>query len=355
MFKHGTVLCLIASMWFLGSCETLVTAYLVNELLNDKAPAHQWAGTVRDTSGQPVPGVKVTVQAEVEGGDDFLQYSDTTDEKGEYSVKWRWHAEVFYTLRVTKDGVVFSEQYFGTVQSEDIETDIVVQGSVSAEISGMVTDWQGDPLEGVVVIGASAPEIGSSPSIMLDTEGETQYFVTSESGIYTIEGSVGRFGIICAYHPDHGFAYAYAEDDDEDGSIALNLAMGLAGNHTVSVQVVDGSAIPVANQVLPPSRQFRLRLEQPWNLGATIDGVVTDNELFPGLVGLPSAGHPSTMAITVQSTGSSGIADADEVMPGGVYELKLLNILDDNPATALVTSPNPLVLHADDTVVVRVN
>jgi len=355
MLKHGAILGLLACLWLAAGCETLVTAYLINELLNDEAPAHQWSGTVRDTSGQPVSDVTVEVKAELQGDADFLRYTDTTDQDGEYSIKWRWHQDVVYKLRVVKDGVLFAEENFGHVESKDQHTDLVVQGSVSAELSGMIRDWQGDPLEGVVVVGASATALDATPSVLLDGQGETTYYVTSESGIYTLEGSVGRYGIVCAYHPDHGFAYAYAEDSDEDGSIALNINMGDSGEYTVEVQVVDGAAVPVANQVLPASRQFRLRLEQPWNLGTVVDGVVADHGLFPGLVGQPSDGHPDTTAITIQSTGDDGIADSSEELPGGVYQLKLLNVHNDDPATALVTSASPLVLHMDDVVVVRVN
>lgn len=355
MLKYGALLGLLASLWMLAGCETLVTAYLINQLLNDNAPAHSWSGTVRDTSGQPVSGLTVEVRAEVEGQADFMKYTDTTGDDGTYSIKWRWNQQVLYTLRVLNNGVVFYEQSFGHIESRDMETDLVVQGSVSAEISGMIADWKGDPLEGVVVIGASASELGGTPTVLLDGDGNTAYYLTGESGIYKLEGSIARYGIALAYHPDHGFAYGYAEDSDEDGSIAINISMGDSGNYNVRVQVVDGSAAPVANQVLPASRQFRLRLEQPWNLGPAVDDVVANNDLFPGLVGLPSASHPSNLAITVQSTGADGLSDSDEVLPGGVYQLNLLNVNDDQPATALVTSGNPLVLHEDAVVVVRVN
>lgn len=355
MHRRTILVAAICSLWLLASCETLVTAYLINELLNDKAPAHQWSGTVKDSAGQPVVGIKVEVRATVEGDTDVVDYDDITDENGEYSIKWRWNEDVNYRVVVIKDNVVFAEQYYGSVGSEDQETDFIVQGSVTAQISGMITDWEDEPLEDAVVIAASATGLDATPSILLDGEGNTAYYQTTDSGIYTLDGSVSSYAIVCAYHPDHGFAYAYAQDEDDDGEIALNIQMGEAGEFLVQAQVVDNTSAPVVDQVLPASRQFRLRLKQPWNLSAAVDAVVSDNTLFPGLVGDPSDSHPSTVGITVQSTGANGIADSNEQIAGGVYELELLNVQDDNLATALVTSANPLVLYENSIVIVRVN
>ena len=86
-----------------------------------------------------------------------------------------------------------------------------------------------------------------------------------------------------------------------------------------------------------------------------VDDVVADEGLFPGLVGSPSASHPATVTLTVQATGANGIAENAAEVRGGTYDLTLLRVPDDNPATALVQSDNPLVLYADTTVIVRVN
>jgi hypothetical protein len=355
MRRFSTIAAVVAMLWLLTGCSTVLTALLVNELLNDEAPKRTWSGTVRDTTGEPVGGMLVEVRAELQGDDDLLHFSDTTDMDGEYRVGYRWHKDVNYGIRVVHEGVVFAEEQFGNIELKDMETVFIIQGAVSIELAGVVTDWDNNPLEGVLVIGASASSLTGSPSVMLDGDGETRHYITAESGIYTIEGSVARYGIVCAYHPNHGFAYAYGEDDDSDGSIALNIKMGEAGIHDVDVQVVDGLGTPIALQVLPADRQFRLRMSQPWNLGIVVDDVVEQNELFQGLVGDPSDGHPETVTITVQAAGLNGIAENSEQVPGGLYELSLLNVQNDTPATALVNSDNPLALHEDAIVVVRVN
>ena len=345
----------MAGIVLLCSCETLVTAYLISELLDDEAPAYRWTGTVRDSTNTPVAGVEVQVRAEYEGDSNVIKFDEDTDENGEYDIKWRYHSDVTYSIRVQSGGTILAEESYGAVEKGDRETDFVIQGSTTTELSGMVSDINGDPLEDVLVIGASALTMDATPSVVLDNDGETEYYVTTASGVYNIEGAVSRYGIVCCYHPDHGFAYAWGEDSDDDGAIPLNITMGEAGDYRVQVQVVDGTASPIAMQVLPASRQFRLRLTQPWNLGAVIDNIVAEQALFPGLVGEPSDGHPETVTIDVQATGLAGIAEGALDVPGGVYELELLNISNDDAATALVTSDDPLVLADDAVVVVRVN
>ncbi|MCH7472268.1 carboxypeptidase regulatory-like domain-containing protein [bacterium] len=338
-----------------SSCSTLIAAYLINELLNDSAPRRTWSGSVSDTSGQPVGGVTVKVLAEVEGDDNIAVYDDETNVDGKYSIRFSWARQVEFTVRVVHEGVVFSELYFGKIDLDNQVTDFVIQSAISTELSGVVYDFNGDPVEGALVIGASASSLGATPKVLLNQSGDTQYEVTNESGVFQLEGSVARYGIACAYHPDHGFAYSSGEDDDSDGSIALNIDMGAAGSYRIRVQVLDGTGAPIPQQVLPPARQFRLRLHAPFNLGGAIDDLVSDVGLFPGLVGNPSDSHPATVTITVQATGTGGFAEDEPMVDGGNYELSLLNVEDDDPATALVTSSNPLVLFQNTTVVVRVN
>jgi len=70
---------------------------------------------------------------------------------------------------------------------------------------------------------------------------------------------------------------------------------------------------------------------------------------------VPSDYHPVSVTIDVQATSLSGIAEGEDNVQGGVYQLSLLNIASDEPATALVVGDNPLVLSEDATVVVKVN
>lgn len=346
---------ILAAGLALAGCSTIVTALLINELLNDEAPKRTWTGTVTDTTGEPVGGLLVQVRAEIEGDDDILSFSDTTGLDGKYQIGYRWHKEVEYTVRVVFDSVVFAEEFIGQIELKDQVTDFVIQGAVSTALSGVVRDHLGDPIKGVVVIGASAAALDDTPVAILDSEGELQFALTGDSGVYEIEGSVGKYGIACAFHPDHGFAYAFDEDDDANGSIPLNIDMGAPGTYEVSVQVVDGTVAPLANQVLSADRRFRLRLYQPFNLGSIVDQVVADQGLFPGLVGDPSGLHQSTVTISVLSTGDDGIAQLSEDATGGNYSIELLEVDSDEPATALVLSETPLVLFEDTAVVVRVN
>jgi len=226
---------------------------------------------------------------------------------------------------------------------------------VSTSLSGVVRDHLGDPIKGALVVGASAASLDDTPVAILDKDGNPAFVVTNDSGVFDIQGAVGKYGIACAFHPDHGFSYAYAEDADANGSIPLNIDMGAPGTYNVKVKVVDGTLTPLANQVLSADRRFRLRLYQPFNLGSIVDQVVADESLFPGLVGDPSELHQSNVTINVLSTGDDGIAQLNEDAVGGNYSIELLKVESDDPATALVVSETPLVLYKDTTVVVRVN
>jgi len=353
--RHTAIALLGGILLWASGCSTIVTALLIKELLDEKAPRRTWSGTVRDSAGLPVGGVLVQLRAEVEGDNDIVTFSDTTDLDGEYAIKFRWNKEVDYVIRVVHEGVVFAEENYGAIELSDQTTDFIIQGAVTTSLAGMVRGHDGSPLEGVLLVAATASGLGATPIVLLDDEAQPRYYITNDSGVFDIEGAVSRYGVICAYHPTYGFAYAYAEDDDKDGSIPLNIDMGLAGTYEVHVQVVDGLGTPVANTILAPSRQFRLRFSQPWNLGTVVDQVVSEQALFQGLVGNPSDNHPSTETIIVQATGANGIAENSEQISGGNYALSLLNINDDEPATALVTSENPLILHENTTVTVRVN
>jgi len=337
------------------SCETVVATLLVRELLNDEAPKRKWTGKVVDTSGNAVGGVIVQVRAEVNGDDDLLSFSDETNNLGEFEIGYRWHKSVVYTIRVVFEGQTLAEKNEGQIELKDQETDFVLQGTLSSEISGVVSGPDGQPLKGVLVIAASASQLGGVPSPFLSDLSQPRYVITGDAGIFQLQGAIGAYGIVCAFHPEYGFAYNYDQDHDANGSLALNLNMGRKGNHEVKVQVRNGNDEPVALQVLDPDRRFRLRLYEPWNLATTIDEVVSLNELFPGLVGDPSDQHPETVTILVQSTDAEGYGETTQFIPGSNYYLQLLRVENDQQATALIQSENPLALSDDDVVIVRVN
>ncbi|MEZ5339625.1 MAG: carboxypeptidase-like regulatory domain-containing protein [bacterium] len=337
------------------SCETVVAGLLVRELLNDEAPKRKWTGRVVDTKGEAVGGVVVQVRAEVNGDNDLLTFSDETDNSGEYEIGYRWHKDVNYSIRVNYEGQTLAENFEGKIELKDQETDFVLQATLTSEVSGVVSDSEGNPLEGVLVIAASAQSLGGVPSPFLNDLSQPKYVITGDSGIFQIEGAIAKYGIVCAFHPDHGFAYDYDEDHDANGSIALSLKMGNSGNHEVRVQVRDGNDDPIVLQVLDPDRRFRLRLYEPWNLASVIDQVVSQNDIFPGLVGDPSDQHPETVEITVQSTDGGGFAETSEFVRGANYYMQLLRIENDQQATALIQSSNPLALDDDSIVIVRVN
>jgi hypothetical protein len=337
------------------SCTTLISAYLISQLLDNSAPKRTWSGTVRDTTGNPVGGVLVSVRGEVEGDTNIMKFEDTTETDGAYSISFRWNENVQYKVRVEHDGVILAEQDYGTIELGDRLTDFTIQGAVNVELSGVVRDVDGHPLSGVVVVGASASALDATPITLLDQEGDPQHELTNDSGVFQLNGSIARYGIVCAFHPDHGFAYAVGEDNDDNGSIALDIVMGGGGEHNVNIRVVDGNNAPISNQVLDASRQFRLRLDTPFNLAAPVDVVVGANGYFNGMVGEPSDRHPSAVTLLVQSTGADGMADAQHLMDGGTYNITLLKVFNDDPATALVQSDNPLAIAEDSTIVIRVN
>jgi hypothetical protein len=345
----------IAACVFSASCGGLLTAYLVQQLLDDSAPKRTWSGKVTNPGGDPVEGLRVEVRASATGDNNVLTFDDATDEGGIYAIKFRWNENVSFTLRIYEGETMLTEKFIGKVSLGDQTTDFVVQSAISTSISGSIREIGGEAIQGALIIGGSFSDELPEPVLFVDNEGATAFDLSGESGVYELNGPVAQKAIVCAYHPDHGFAYGVAEDTDGDGSVALDIAMGNAGQFNVSVQVVDGLSVPIANQILSSERQFRLRLEAPYNFGTEIDEVVADNALFGGLSGEPSDSHPSSATLIVQSTGNDGIADGQLELEGGSFDIRLLKLDSSDPATALVLSDDPIALGADTVIVVRVN
>jgi hypothetical protein len=354
-FKRIFFALVLLGVTFACSCSALVAAYLINQLLDEKAPKKTWSGHVYDHLGDPVAGVTVEVHGSVSGDSNIAKYSDGTDVQGFYSITYRWNDKVEYSIHVLSGTTELASIDYGKVEKTDRVTDINITGSVNMELSGIIRDGAGQPLSGVLVVGASAAERGESPAEFKKSNGKVDYDITNAAGIFALTGSISKYGIICAYHPDHGFAYRDGEDLTDSGSIDLSLAMGNTGTYNVRAQVVDATSNPVASQVLSGARQFRLRLQTPWNMAATIDKAVAENGLFPGLSGEPGDDHPSVQTLIVQATGANGFSTSSIDVPGSSYEVELLNINDNTAATALVLSDNPLALYQASTVLVRVN
>jgi hypothetical protein len=346
----------VLAILVIDGCSSLITAYLINELLNDKAPRRSWTGVVEDQSGTPVENVKVEILAEVAGDDNILKFDDTTDDLGAFDIKYRWSKEVSYTLKITdQSDRVIHEQNFGKVELADRKTDITITGSFGVQLSGVVRDANGDPVGGVAIVGATASSLTEVPTVLVDAESQPSYVVTNEAGVFTLVGTIGRYGIICAFHPDHGFAYGYGEDLDNNGEVAINIDMGGSGRYNVDAQVIDGVGTPIASRVLEPDQQFRIVCSQPFNLSTTMDTVVEDNALFPALATKPSVQQPTEFSFAVAATGPNGVCSGLQNVLGGNYSIKLLRIGNDNAATALVISDNPLILAQNEQIVVRVN
>jgi hypothetical protein len=339
----------------LSGCSSALLGYLVYDYLNDSAPKLWWRGKVTDSAGDPVAGLRVQVRAEVLGKDDVLNFSENTNEEGDYDIKFRWSSEVVYSLRVYDNDQVVKDHYIGKVNKEEQITDLTLDGVYNAEISGVVSSSTGATLQDVVVLAALTNDLETAPTFMRDSEDALVFDETNEGGVYDIQGRLLDYAIICVYHPDYGFAYAYAEDTDHDGSIGLNITMGGAGQHDVDVQVVNGLGLPIVNQVLATNQQFRVQMSQRWDFRDEMDEVVIDNGLFPGRNVTPSDQHPEKVIFAVQATNANGICQGEDNVPGGTYDLTLLRIGDDQLATALVNSDNPLALSEDALIVVRVN
>jgi hypothetical protein len=345
----------VAAVLLLSGCSSAILGYLVYDYLNDSAPNLWWRGTVTDSTSVPVAGMLVKVRAEILGKNDVMDFSDTTDEEGNFDIKFRWSSEVSYTLRVYDGDEVVKETVVGKVNKAEQKTDITLDGVYNAEISGVVRDAAGNTLQNVVIIAALADTLTAAPTLMRDRDAALVFDETNEGGIYDIKGRLLNYAIVCAYHPDYGFAYAYAEDTDHDGSIGLNIVMGGAGDYDVDVKVVNGLGLPIVSQVLSTEQQFRLRMSQRWDFRDEMDAVVVDNGLFPGRNVTPSDQHPEPVIFAVQATDVNGMVQGVDNIPGATYELNLLRIGDDQPATALVTSESPLALAEDSIVVVRIN
>jgi hypothetical protein len=354
--RFALSICICLAALVLSGCSSAILGYLVYDYLNDSAPKIWWSGKVTDSQGEPVAGVRVQVRAEVLGKDDVLAFSETTDKDGDFKLKFRWANEVSYSVRVydENDQTVY-DHFVGKVAKAEQKTDIVLEGSYHAEISGVVRDAEGKTLQNVVILVASANTLEADPAFLRDSEDALVYDETNEGGIYSITGRLLDYAIVCAYHPDYGFAYAYAEDTDSDGSIGLNIVMGTAGQHDVDVKVVNGLGLPIVSQVLATAQQFRVKMSQRWDFSEEMDAVVHDHNLFPGRGITPSDQQPETVVFAVQATDVNGIAQGVNDIAGASYDLSLLRIGDDQLATALVTSANPLALAEDSVITVRIN
>lgn len=108
------------------SCAGGVAALLLYNILDDEAPTRTWTGTVTDQNSDPVGGILVQVRAEIANDDDLMHFSDTTNLDGEYTVKFRWHEDVNYSIRVINDGTVYAEETVGKVPEQDRELDFTI-------------------------------------------------------------------------------------------------------------------------------------------------------------------------------------------------------------------------------------
>ncbi len=127
MLKHAGLIGLIAAAALLAaSCTAALAGLLIYELLDDQAPTRTWTGTVSDTESQPVGGVLVQVRAEVAGKDDFMNFSDTTNLDGEYTIKFRWNRDVLYSIRVVHEGSVYAEESVGEIELADRQLDFTI-------------------------------------------------------------------------------------------------------------------------------------------------------------------------------------------------------------------------------------
>jgi hypothetical protein len=354
--KAAAVLTLTLILGATAGCSTLITAYLVDQLLDKKAPTHVWSGVVTDASGDGQEGLTVKVAATATGDTKVLSYDDVTDSEGHYAIKFRWSDQVNYNLRVLDDGgnVLYTHD-FGHVENADRATDIQISGSVGVQISGVVTDAGGVPVPGAVVLVATTDNLANAPTVLKDASDKSLWVQTNDAGTYTLEGTIGAFAVVCVYDMTRGFAYNFGADVDHNGQIAINVQLGGGGRYAVDAQVVDATATPIADRVLEPAQQFRIKASERFDLSAAMDTVVEDNDLFPTLQTHPSVQQPPDFTFVVAATGANGIATGLQNVAGGNYTLTLLNVSTDTPATALVTSSNPLVLATNAVIVVRVN
>lgn len=357
MLKRWNVVFLIAvaAVVIATSCSSIAAYWLVKELLDEKAPRRQWRGVVTDRLGFGIEDALVTVTATVVGDEEDVAFNDLTNASGEYEIKFRWHEDIRYSLTVDIDSHVVAEKYEGRVELHDQQTDFTIDTfNVSASLFGEVTDYRGDPLAGVLIIGATVDSPSGTPEVLEGGDGLMAWATTDSAGYYEIDGGLLRYGIICAYHPDFGWAYSYDDEKRSNGSINLDTSMGRPGAYTVQVQVVDNLG-PISDLILSAGQRFRIRFDQPFDLSSEVDQIVDGEGLFPDLIGLPSSSHPVRETLSVLATIGNGFAEEFITLGGGNYSIELLEVGSSSPATAILESANPLVLHESTVLTVRVN
>ena len=55
-----------------------------------------------------------------------MNFSDTTNLDGQYTVKFRWNSDVLYSIRVVHEGTVYAEESLGEIELEDQQLDFTI-------------------------------------------------------------------------------------------------------------------------------------------------------------------------------------------------------------------------------------
>ena len=150
-------------------------------------------GTVYDSIGNPLGGVKVTATSEQPYIGRYQAYSDTTDSKGEYRLQYMWfgQGEMDYVVEFMRQGYGLVGGDFASATVRDGETavlDAVMNASAGSSIYGHVYGADGAPIGGAHV------EIRSN---MTQTNASVG---TDADGYYKAEGlQMGEYSVSITY------------------------------------------------------------------------------------------------------------------------------------------------------------
>ena len=98
------------------------------ELLNDSAPVYTLSGGVYYISQMGHLPAAVRLEASIPEDDEMMVWSDQIGGMGgDYSIEFKWHSEVNYTLRVvnSEDSEIYYEE-LGKIGNHDFTQDITM-------------------------------------------------------------------------------------------------------------------------------------------------------------------------------------------------------------------------------------
>jgi len=307
-----------------GGGEFLLGYYLYRELMQGGTQTRIWQGTVRDTAGAALAGYQVEIMADrPDPAADEKRYAET-DSEGKYRIIMPWYELAVYEITVRHQNMVVYHEKVGPVFNQDQHREIEVSPVATVTVSGTVVDAEAEPLAQVFVAVARPATAGTEPDTFATTaEGELNYQLTNNTGVYYFADIFGEPLLVAAFHPSHGFGYYYLQAPSPINS-GGTIEMPGAGEVAVSIRLLNSAGEPLGSAVLPVDYRFVLRATPAYDLSSLIGSAVSGAGLFSNITAEEViALHPVEQTVEVQSSNADSLAEHTLRLRAGLYRLSL--------------------------------